>query len=48
MIVSEYVAPPDVACIWQKETTTHLNNRDKQKRVEKLFILGGLENAKNN
>lgn len=48
VIVSEYVAPPDVACIWQKETITHLNNRDKQKRVEKLFILGGLENAKNN
>ena len=41
VLVSEYVAPPDVVCIWQKETTTHLNNRDKQRRVEKLFILGG-------
>ncbi len=41
VVVSEYQAPPDFICIWSKETTTHLNNRGKQPRVEKLFIYGG-------
>lgn len=43
VIVSEYTAPDDFVCIWQHEITTHLNNRDKQKRVEKLFIHGGAQ-----
>lgn len=41
VVISEYTAPDDFVCIWQQEITTHLNNRDKQKRVEKLFIHGG-------
>ncbi len=41
VIVSEYSAPDDFTCIWQKETKTHLNNREKLNRVEKMFICGG-------
>lgn len=41
VIVSEYTAPDDFVCIWEKETTIHLNNRTKHGRIEKLFIHGG-------
>lgn len=41
VVVSEYTAPDDFVCVWEKETTTHLNNRAKHGRVEKLFIHGG-------
>lgn len=41
VIVSEYTAPDDFVCIWQHGITTHLNNRAKISRVEKLFIQGG-------
>ena len=43
VIVSEYTAPDDFVCIWQHEITTHLNNRNKQNRIEKLFIHGGAQ-----
>lgn len=43
VIVSEYTAPDDFVCIWQHETITHLNNRGKCGRIEKLFIQGGLQ-----
>lgn len=42
VVVSEYAAPDDFVCVWEKETTTHLNNRAKHERVEKLFIYGGI------
>lgn len=42
VVVSEYAAPDDFVCIWERETTTHLNNRNKIGRVEKLFTYGGV------
>lgn len=41
VIASEYIAPPDFKCIWQHNTLTHLNNRNKVAKTEKLFIYGG-------
>lgn len=41
VVVNESHAPPDFTCIWERQTTTHLNNRKTRNRVEKLFILGG-------
>lgn len=41
VVVSEYNAPSDFECIWQKEVKTHLNNRNKLNKVEKLFIANG-------
>ena len=35
--VSEYSAPDDFECIWQKETTTKLKVHEHELRVEKLF-----------
>lgn len=43
VVASEYTAPDDFVCVWEKETTTHLNNRAKHGRVEKLFIYGGTQ-----
>lgn len=37
VLVSEYDAPDDFECIWQKEVVCHLNNRNKLNKVEKLF-----------
>jgi len=41
VFVSEYDAPDDFRCVWEKATKTHLNNREKLDRTEKLFIIGG-------
>ena len=41
VVVSEYTAPPDFACVWERNVKTHLNNRAKRDRVEKLFVYGG-------
>lgn len=41
VIISEYVAPDDFVCIWEQETQSHLNNRRKVSKTEKLFILRG-------
>lgn len=41
VIASEYTAPPDFKCIWQRDTLTHLNNRNKVSKTEKLYIYGG-------
>lgn len=38
VLISEYQAPKDFECIWQQEITTHMNNRGKHKKVEKLFM----------
>lgn len=43
VFVSEYNAPDDFICVWQKEQTTALNNRSKSlKATEKLFIFNDL------
>lgn len=42
VIISEYVAPSDFKCIWQHKITTHLNNRNKLPKIEKLFVYGGV------
>lgn len=41
VIISEYAAPSDFDCIWQHDIVTHLNNRNKIAKVERLFIYGG-------
>ena len=38
ILVSEYNAPNDFECIWSMPVKTHLNNRNKLNKVEKLFI----------
>ena len=38
VVVSEYEAPDDFECIWEKNVKTHQNNRNKLERIEKLFI----------
>lgn len=44
VLVSEYEMPSDFKCIWQKETKANFDvnriaNHEKNKRIEKLFIL---------
>lgn len=41
VVVSEINAPDDFNCIWEQKITTHLNNRNKIEKIEKLFMLGG-------
>lgn len=36
--VSEYTAPGDFSCIWQKELTTTLDKNSRKKDIEKLFV----------
>lgn len=38
VLCSEYSAPPDFECIWQKQLTTTLDNNSRSKAVERLFI----------
>lgn len=40
IFVSEYAAPPDFACIWQKNVTTSLKVKEHEDRTEKLFVYG--------
>lgn len=37
VVISEYNAPDDFKCIWQKEVKSHMNNRNKLNMTEKLF-----------
>ena len=37
--ISEYNAPKDFECIWQKKVNTAINNAGTKKGIEKLFIL---------
>ena len=39
VIVSEYNAPEDFKCVWQKKTKTEIRNRDniREDRVERLY-----------
>lgn len=41
VFISEYSAPDDFECIWQKETTTQLKVHKHEPRVEKLFTYKG-------
>lgn len=41
VLVSEYTAPDDFDCIWSMPVKTHLNNRNKLDKLEKLFIYKG-------
>lgn len=38
VLVSEYNAPSDFDCIWQKNVTTSLKVKEHEKRTEKLFV----------
>ena len=38
VIISEYTAPNDFVCIWEKEITTAMNNTTTLKPIEKLFV----------
>lgn len=38
VFVSEYQAPDDFTCIWQKEVTNSMNTTKTYKPVEKLFV----------
>ena len=38
VIVSEYEAPDDFDVIWEQDVKTHMNNRNKIKKTERLFI----------
>ncbi len=38
VLVSEYDAPEDFVCVWEKEIKTHMNNRGKLMKTEKLFL----------
>ena len=38
ILVSEYNAPDDFKCIWQKESTITLDKNSRSKAVEKLFV----------
>lgn len=39
VLCSEYEAPEDFKCIWQKQLTTTLDKSSRIKAVEKLFVL---------
>lgn len=39
LLLSEYNAPSDFQCIWSKEITNSLNQKNTYKPIEKLFIL---------
>jgi len=39
VFVSEYSAPDDITCIWQKETSVSIDSHKTKKRIEKLYKL---------
>jgi site-specific DNA-adenine methylase len=39
VLISEYNAPEDFECIWQKDVTTSLKVNERENRTEKLFII---------
>lgn len=41
VLCSEYQAPTDFECIWQKQLTTTLDKGSRSKAIEKLFVLKG-------
>ena len=41
VFISEYQAPDDFICVWQKEVTNSMNTTLTYKPVERLFVYGG-------
>lgn len=41
VFISEYSAPKDFVCIWEKEIQSGLNVNSTKKGIEKLFVWGG-------
>ena len=41
VFISEYQAPDDFICVWQKEVTNSMNTTKTYKPTEKLFLYGG-------
>lgn len=40
VLCSEYSAPPEFTCIWEKSLTTTLDKNSRKKATEKLFLIG--------
>ena len=38
VFISEYEAPKDFVCVWEKKMKTCFNDGDRKKRTEKLFM----------
>lgn len=38
MLISEYQAPEDFVCVWQKQITNAMNTKNTYKPTEKLFV----------
>lgn len=38
VLISEYTAPEDFVCVWQKEITNAMNTKNTYKPVERLFV----------
>lgn len=43
VLISEYNAPKDFECIFEKKLTTSFDNKQTKKDIEKLFILKGVK-----
>lgn len=41
-VVSEYSAPEDFECIWEKQITNAMSIKNTYKPTEKLFVLKGV------
>ena len=41
VFISEYEAPEDFKCVWEKETKTAMNQKITKKATEKLFVYNG-------
>lgn len=41
VVISEYSAPSDFECIWETSVKTHMNNRNKLQKTERLFVYKG-------
>ena len=42
VFVSEYSAPEDFECIWEKQITNTMSTKNTYKPTEKLFVLKGV------
>lgn len=48
VIISEYSAPEDFVCIWEKEIKVHIRNNKKNMATERLFVYKGDKHEKKN
>lgn len=44
VLISEYNAPSDFMCVFEQKVKTHMNNRNKLQKVEKLFMFSSEQN----